>query len=37
MGLEIGLVIAVIAIIFVVRTFKSVPQQNAWVVERLAP
>ena len=35
MGLEIGLVIAVIAIIFVVRTFKIVPQQNAWVVERL--
>ncbi len=35
MGLEIGLVIAVIAIIFVVRTFKIVPQQHAWVVERL--
>ena len=35
MGLEIGLVIAVMGIIFVVRTFKIVPQQNAWVVERL--
>jgi len=35
MGLEIGLVIAVIAIIFVIRTFKIVPQQNAWVIERL--
>jgi regulator of protease activity HflC (stomatin/prohibitin superfamily) len=32
---EIVLVIAVIALIFVVRTFKIVPQQHAWVVERL--
>ena len=29
------LVIAVIAAIFIVRTFKIVPQQHAWVVERL--
>jgi regulator of protease activity HflC (stomatin/prohibitin superfamily) len=33
--MEIALVIAVIAAIFIVRTFKIVPQQNAWVVERL--
>ena len=33
--MEIVLVIAVIALIFVVRTFKIVPQQHAWVVERL--
>jgi regulator of protease activity HflC (stomatin/prohibitin superfamily) len=33
--MEIALVIAVIAAIFVVRTFKIVPQQHAWVVERL--
>jgi regulator of protease activity HflC (stomatin/prohibitin superfamily) len=31
----VPLVIAVIALIFVVRTFKIVPQQHAWVVERL--
>jgi regulator of protease activity HflC (stomatin/prohibitin superfamily) len=31
----IPLVILVIAIIFIVRTFKIVPQQHAWVVERL--
>src|SRR5438105_1762999 len=29
------LVIAVVALIFIVRTFKIVPQQHAWVVERL--
>ena len=33
--MEIALVIAVVAIVFVVRTFKIVPQQHAWVVERL--
>lgn len=33
--MEIALVILVIAIIFVVRTFKIVPQQQAWIVERL--
>jgi len=33
--MEIALVLAVIAIIFIARTFKIVPQQNAWVVERL--
>jgi regulator of protease activity HflC (stomatin/prohibitin superfamily) len=31
----IPLVIAVIALIFIIRTFKIVPQQHAWVVERL--
>ncbi|MCY7370248.1 MAG: paraslipin, partial [Polaromonas sp.] len=35
MGLEIAAVILVIAAIFVVRSIKVVPQQNAWVVERL--
>ncbi len=33
--MEVALVIAVIALIFIVRTFKIVPQQHAWVVERL--
>ena len=33
--MEIALVLAVIAGIFIVRTFKIVPQQHAWVVERL--
>ena len=33
--MEIALILAVIAVLFVVRTFKIVPQQNAWVVERL--
>ncbi|EJE49150.1 membrane protease subunit, stomatin/prohibitin [Acidovorax sp. CF316] len=31
----IALVIAVIVVVFIIRTFKQVPQQNAWVVERL--
>src|SRR5438477_2036615 len=31
----IPLVIAIIAFIFIVRTLKIVPQQHAWVVERL--
>jgi regulator of protease activity HflC (stomatin/prohibitin superfamily) len=35
MYIEISLVVAVIAAIFVFRTFKIVPQQHAWVVERL--
>ncbi len=35
MGLEIAVVILVIVAIFVVRSIKVVPQQNAWVVERL--
>ena len=35
MGIEIALVLLVIAVIFVVRSIKVVPQQNAWVVERL--
>ena len=33
--MEIAAVLFVIAIIFVVRAIKVVPQQNAWVVERL--
>src|SRR5881394_2219453 len=31
----VPLVIAVVALIFIVRTFKIVPQQHAWVVEKL--
>ena len=33
--MEIALLLLVVAIIFIARTFKIVPQQNAWVVERL--
>ncbi|MCJ0763196.1 SPFH domain-containing protein [Variovorax terrae] len=33
--MEIALVIFVIAVIFISRSIKVVPQQNAWVVERL--
>ncbi len=33
--MEIALIIAVIAAIFIVRTIKIVPQQHAWVVEKL--
>src|SRR3954467_6813023 len=33
--MEVSIVIAVVAAIFIVQTFKIVPQQNAWVVERL--
>ena len=33
--MEVALIIAVIAALFVVRTIKIVPQQNAWVVEKL--
>src|SRR5512145_940785 len=33
--MEIALVLLVIAAIFIVRSVKVVPQQNAWVVERL--
>ena len=31
----VAIVIAVVAAIFIIQTFKIVPQQNAWVVERL--
>jgi regulator of protease activity HflC (stomatin/prohibitin superfamily) len=34
-SMEVVIVVAVIALLFVARTFKIVPQQNAWVVERL--
>jgi regulator of protease activity HflC (stomatin/prohibitin superfamily) len=33
--MELALILAVIAVLFVIQTFKIVPQQNAWVVERL--
>jgi len=33
--MQIALVIAVIAAIFIIRTIKIVPQQHAWVVEKL--
>lgn len=33
--MEIALVLLVIAVIFITRSVKVVPQQNAWVVERL--
>jgi len=33
--MEIVVILLVIAIIFVIRAIKVVPQQNAWVVERL--
>ncbi len=33
--MEIALVIFIIAVIFIVQSIKVVPQQNAWVVERL--
>jgi regulator of protease activity HflC (stomatin/prohibitin superfamily) len=33
--MEIALVLLVIAVLFVVKSLKVVPQQNAWVVERL--
>ena len=33
--MEIALVLAIVAVIFIIRTLKIVPQQNAWVVERL--
>ena len=33
--MEIAIVLLVIAVIFVSRTFKIVPQQQAWVIERL--
>jgi regulator of protease activity HflC (stomatin/prohibitin superfamily) len=33
--MQIALVLAIIAIIFIVQTIKIVPQQHAWVVERL--
>ena len=34
-GKEIALILLVVAGIFIVRSIKVVPQQNAWVVERL--
>ena len=33
--MEIAIVLVIIAVIFIMRTLKIVPQQHAWVVERL--
>ena len=33
--MEVALIFAVIAALFIIRTIKIVPQQHAWVVERL--
>ena len=33
--MEIAIIILVVAIIFIIRSVKIVPQQHAWVVERL--
>ncbi len=33
--MEITIIVAVIAAIFIIRSVKIVPQQNAWIVERL--
>jgi regulator of protease activity HflC (stomatin/prohibitin superfamily) len=33
--MDIALILLALAVIFIVRTFKIVPQQHAWVVERL--
>jgi regulator of protease activity HflC (stomatin/prohibitin superfamily) len=34
-SMSVALIIALVAAIFVFKTFKIVPQQNAWVVEKL--
>lgn len=33
--MEVAIVVLVVAVIFIARSVKVVPQQNAWVVERL--
>ncbi len=33
--MEIAIILAVIAVLFVSRGIKIVPQQNAWILERL--
>jgi regulator of protease activity HflC (stomatin/prohibitin superfamily) len=33
--MEIAIIVAVIVVLFIARTFKIVPQQHAWIVERL--
>ncbi len=33
--MEIAIIIYVIAVIFISRSIKVVPQQHAWIVERL--
>lgn len=34
-GIYIAYAIAIVVVVVVIRSFKQVPQQNAWVVERL--
>lgn len=33
--MEVALILLVIAVLFIIRSVKVVPQQNAWVIERL--
>ena len=33
--MEVAAVLVIIAVLFIVKTVKVVPQQEAWVVERL--
>ena len=33
--MEFGLILLVVAIIFITKSVKVVPQQHAWVIERL--
>ena len=33
--MEIAIILLIIAVIFIARSVKVVPQQNAWVKERL--
>ena len=33
--MEVAVVLVIIAVLFIVKTVKVVPQQEAWVVERL--
>ena len=33
--MEFAIIVAVIAALFIIRTIKIVPQQHAWVVEKL--
>ncbi len=33
--MEIAIIVAAVALVFIYQTFKIVPQQNAWIIERL--
>ena len=33
--MEVAIVLFIIAVLFIVKTLKVVPQQHAWVIERL--